>query len=363
MTAKRILGNTDLEVSLIALGGNVFGWTVGEQDAFRLLDRALDAGLNFIDSADVYSKWAPGNAGGESETILGKWFARSGRRNDVILATKVGWDWGDGRKGLSANYISRSVEDSLRRLQTDHIDLYFSHIDDENTPFEETLRAYEQLIHQGKVRFIGASNHKGARLREALETSKRSNLPRYEVLQPLYNLMEREEYESDLAPVVQKYNLGVTPYFALASGFLTGKYRSESDLKGRARGTRVEKYLNERGLAVLKALDSVAQAHSSTPARVALAWLIQRPGITAPIASATSEKQLDDLVEATKLHLDDASMLGAFKGNRADRDSSLEGVPGTSFCPQLKRQRRTLLFLHKLIRFRFSILTGLPQMY
>ena len=300
---KRKLGNTGMEVPVITLGGNVFGWTVGETDAFRLLDRAFNAGLHFIDTADVYSRWVPGHVGGESESIIGKWMAGRGYRSRVILATKAGMDMGGGNKGLSAKHIQQAAEASLRRLGTDYIDLYFSHIDDPETPLEETLRAHARLIEQGKVRFIGASNYKGARLMEARATSERLGLPHYQVLQPHYNLLEREEYETDLAPVAERQGLGVVPYFALASGFLTGKYRSAADLRGKARGSRVEKYLNDRGLAVLDALDTVARAHQSTPARVALAWLIERPGITAPIASATSEKQVDDLVEAAGLKL------------------------------------------------------------
>ncbi len=305
---KRRLGHTTLEVPVIMLGGNVFGWTLDEAASFRLLDRAVDIGLNFIDTADVYAKWAPGNRGGESETILGKWFARSGKRNQIVLATKVGMDMGDGKQGMSAKYIAQAVEDSLRRLQTDRIDLYQSHKDDEKTPLEETLAAYDRLIREGKVRFIGASNYSGARLREALETSQRDGLPRYESLQPLYNLMERDKYESDLAPVVAEYGLGVIPYFSLAAGFLTGKYRASSDVNGKARGAMVQKYLNDRGFAVLQALDSIAAARHASLASVALAWLIAQPGITAPIASATSEAQLDDLAAALDLRLDGAAL-------------------------------------------------------
>ena len=216
---KRSLGNTGIQVPVIVLGGNVFGWTVSEEDSFGLLDRAVDSGLNFIDTADVYSRWVPGHTGGESETIIGKWFARSGKRDQVILATKAGMDMGEGKQGLSPQYIRKAAEDSLRRLQTDRIDLYQSHQDDQNTPLEETLRAYDDLIREGKVRFIGASNYTGARLREALETSRRNHLPAYQTLQPLYNLVERTAYESDLAPVVADYGLGVIPYFALAAGY------------------------------------------------------------------------------------------------------------------------------------------------
>jgi len=291
------------------LGGNVFGWTVDESESFKLLDKAFDAGLNFIDTADVYSRWAAGHTGGESETIIGKWFARSGKRDRVVVATKVGMDMGDGKIGLKPAYIQQAVEDSLRRLQTDRIDLYQSHKDDESTLLEDTLGAYARLIEQGKVRYIGASNYTGARLRQALEISKANNLPAYQTLQPHYNLVERQGYESDLAPVVAEYGIGVIPYYALASGFLSGKYRTEADLAGKARGRGAGKYLNDpRGLAVLDALDTVAQEYKSTPAAVALAWLIAQPGITAPIASATNSSQLDALIAATNLTLDTASL-------------------------------------------------------
>lgn len=305
---KRKLGQSNLEVPVICLGGNVYGWTVSEAESFRQLDQALDLGLNFIDTADVYSRWAPGNQGGESETILGKWFAKSGKRKQVILATKVGMEMGEGKQGLKASYIAQSVEDSLRRLQTDHIDLYQSHKDDESTPLEETLGAYDKLIKAGKVRFIGASNYTGKRLAEALETSQKHHLPAYVALQPHYNLVHRADYEQDLLPVVEKYKLGVIPYFSLAAGFLTGKYRAATDAEGQARGGMVGKYLNPQGFAVVEALDTVAHAHQSTPARVALAWLIAQPGITAPIASATKENHLLDLVEASRLKLDAASL-------------------------------------------------------
>jgi aryl-alcohol dehydrogenase-like predicted oxidoreductase len=305
---KRKLGNTGIDVPVIMLGGNVFGWTVNESDSFRLLDAAFDAGLNFIDTADVYSRWIPGHVGGESETILGKWFARSGKRDGVILATKVGMDMGDGKQGLAPKYIEQAVEASLARLQTDRIDLYQSHKDDEKTPLEDTLAAFDRLIGQGKVRFIGASNYSGARLSEAQETSTRHDLASYQTLQPHYNLVERESYESDLAPVVAATGIGVIPYFSLAGGFLSGKYRSEADAKDKPRAGIVGKYLNPRGFRVIAALDEVAAACQSTPAAVALAWLIAQPGITAPIASATNEKQLADLVKAAELKLDAASV-------------------------------------------------------
>jgi aryl-alcohol dehydrogenase-like predicted oxidoreductase len=305
---KHELGHTGIEVPVVMLGGNVFGWTVDEAASFRLLDAAFDEGLNFIDTADVYSTWIPGHVGGESETILGKWFARSGKRDQVVIATKVGMDMGDGKQGLAPKYIAEAVEASLRRLQTDRIDLYQSHKDDEKTPLEATLGAFDNLVKQGKVRVIGASNYSGARLREALETSKRNNLAKYATLQPHYNLVERENYEKDLAPVVAEYGLGVIPYFALAGGFLTGKYRSERDVQGKARGGPAAKYLNTRGFAVLDALDAVAGEYQSTPASVALAWLMAQPGIAAPIASATNEKQLADLAAAGELKLTRAAI-------------------------------------------------------
>jgi aryl-alcohol dehydrogenase-like predicted oxidoreductase len=305
---KRKLGSTGVEVPAIMLGGNVFGWTVDEADSLRLLDAAFDKGLTFIDTADVYSKWIPGHVGGESETIIGKWFARSGKRHQVFIATKLGMDMGDGKQGLAPKYIAEAVEASLRRLQTDRIDLYQAHMDDDKTPLEETMGAFDVLVKQGKVRFIGASNYKGTRLREAMETSKRNHLTQYATLQPHYNLVEREDYETDLAPVVAEYDLGVIPYFALAGGFLTGKYRSKKDAEGKVRGGMAEKYLNSRGLAVLAALDAVAVEYWSTPASVALAWLMAQPGIAAPIASATNEKQLEDLAAAAELKLDRAAL-------------------------------------------------------
>lgn len=306
--AKRKLGNSGLEVSPLAFGGNVFGWTANEATSFKLLDAFVDFGFNFIDTADVYSKFAPGNKGGESETIIGKWLKRSGARSKVIIATKVGMEMGPDKKGLSKAYILRAVEDSLKRLQTDYIDLYQSHTDDPQTPLEETLNAFSELIKQGKVRAIGASNYSAERLSEALHVSRERGYPRYESLQPLYNLCDRYEYEAKLEPICEAEGLGVIPYFSLASGFLTGKYRSENDLSNRARGRMVKKYLNERGLRILNALDELAKRLHSTPARISLAWLIARPGVTAPIASATSLEQLNDLFEATKLKLDDSSI-------------------------------------------------------
>jgi aryl-alcohol dehydrogenase-like predicted oxidoreductase len=305
---KRILGDSGLEVAPLALGGNVFGWTADEPTSFRLLDAFVAAGGNLIDTADVYSAWVPGNKGGESEAILGKWLKRRGTRGKVLIATKVGKEMGPGRKGLSKSYILRAAEDSLKRLRTDRIDLYQSHADDPETPLEETLEAYEQLIRQGKVRAIGASNYTADRLTQALELGARPGYPSYQCLQPLYNLYDRAEYETDLEPLCLEKGVGVIPYFSLASGFLTGKYRSEKDLANRSRGDFVKKYLNDRGFRILDALDQVAARYRSVPAVVSLAWLIARPGVTAPIASATSLDQLTDLMEATKLALDPSSI-------------------------------------------------------
>ncbi|MDT5156177.1 MAG: hypothetical protein QOH51_534 [Acidobacteriota bacterium] len=305
---KRQLGKSGLEVAPLAFGGNVFGWTVDEPTSFDLLDAFVSAGLNFIDTADIYSTWVPGNHGGDSETIIGKWLKRSGRRESVIIATKVGMEMSPDKKGLARDYILRSAEDSLRRLQTDYIDLYQSHQNDPETPLEETLAAYAQLIEQGKVRAIGASNYSAERLTEALKVSEEQAVPRYESLQPLYNLFDRAEYEEQLEAVCVKERVGVISFFSLARGFLTGKYRTESDLSKSVRGAGIKQYLNERGFRILQALDEVAARHDSTPARVALAWLIARPSITAPIASATSLEQLSDLVEATKLELSPASI-------------------------------------------------------
>jgi aryl-alcohol dehydrogenase-like predicted oxidoreductase len=305
---RRRLGNSGLEVAPLAFGGNVFGWTVDEKTGFELLDAFVSNGFNLVDTADVYPKWAPGNQGGESEAMIGNWLRRSGRRQDVVIATKVGMEMAPDRKGLSKEHILRSADESLRRLQTDYIDLYQSHKDDAETPLEETLAAYDQLIREGKVRAIGASNYSTARLEEALNVSKRLGLPRYESLQPLYNLYDRAVFEEELEPLCERENIGVIPYYSLAAGFLSGKYRSEADLAERARGDSVKKYLNERGLGILEILDEVAAKYSSTPARVALAWLIARPSITAPIASATSLAQLNDLIEATRLNLDQESI-------------------------------------------------------
>ncbi|HEY2561904.1 MAG TPA: aldo/keto reductase [Caldimonas sp.] len=304
----RVLGRSGLQVSRICLGGNVFGWTVDEPTSFRLLDGWVDAGMNFVDTADVYSRWVPGHAGGESESIIGKWLKASGKRSRIVLATKVGKPMADNDKGLSRAYIRRAVEASLRRLQTDVIDLYQSHDDDTSVPLEETLSTYAELIREGKVRAIGASNYGADRLALALDTSERLGLPRYESLQPLYNLVERAAYEDALEPLCVERGLGVINFFALAMGFLTGKYRSTADLGKSVRGSGVVKYLNERGLAVLGALDAVAGTIGATPTQVALAWQIARPSITAPIASASNERQLAELVAAARLQLDAPSI-------------------------------------------------------
>src|SRR6188768_243658 len=311
---RRRLGRSALETAPIAFGGNVFGWTVDESVSFALLDAFVDAGFNLIDTADGYSAWVPGNQGGESETIIGKWLKRSGKRDKVLIATKVAKL--ARRPGLSAANIALAVEDWLKRLQVDVIDLYQSHQDDPATPIEETLGAYAKLIEQGKVRAIGASNFGAARLAESLAVAKKYNLPRYESLQPEYNLVARAGYESELEPLIRKEDIGVISYYGLASGFLTGKYRSEADLSKSARGQGVRKYLDARGLRILAALDEVASRHAATPAQVALAWLIARPGVTAPIVSATSVAQLEEILAAARLQLaaEDIAVLNAASG-------------------------------------------------
>ncbi len=305
----RTLGRSSLRVAPLCLGGNVFGWTATEAASFAVLDALVGAGLNFIDTADVYSRWASGHRGGESETVIGNWLKRGANRRDLVIATKVGMEMAPDRKGLSAAHIARSVEESLKRLQTEYIDLYFSHCDDASVPLEETLGVYQKLIAQGKVRAIGASNYTAARLAEALEISRNTGLPRYEVLQTQYNLYTRSDYESALEPQCLKEQIGVVSYYALASGFLSGKYRTAADASKSVRGKAiVEKYLNERGLRILKALDDVGRRHNTSAASVALAWQIARPSITAPIASATTVDQLSELVAATQLELDQAAI-------------------------------------------------------
>ncbi|RPD50397.1 aldo/keto reductase [Hymenobacter sediminis] len=300
----RELGRSGLRIAPLVLGGNVFGWTADEATSFRILDAFVAGGGNAIDTADGYSVWVPGHVGGESETIIGKWLHQRGRRDDVVIATKVGWEVNPENKGLKKDYILRAVEGSLQRLQTDYIDLYQSHKDDPTTPVEETLEAYAQLVQQGKVRVIGASNFDAARLRESVEASQQHGFPRYETLQPLYNLYDRAEFEQELLPLVQEHQIGVIPYYGLAAGFLTGKYRTEADLQKSARGGGVgQKYLNEKGLKILGALDSVAARQQASPAQVALAWIMAQPGLTAPIASATSPEQVTELLKSTELAL------------------------------------------------------------
>jgi aryl-alcohol dehydrogenase-like predicted oxidoreductase len=298
---KHTIGTSNLQVAPLVFGGNVFGWTADERTSFSMLDAFVDHGLNFVDTADAYSQWAEGHQGGESEMVIGKWFKESGKRDKIVLATKVSRL--KTRLGLSAANIEAAVDDSLRRLQTDYIDVYFSHFDDETTPMEETLGAYQKLIKAGKVRVIGASNFTGARLEAALKVSKKSGLPAYQVLQPEYNLYDREGYETDLEPVAQAHKLAVVTYFSLASGFLSGKYRSKADIEKRARGPFLNKYLNERGLRIVDALVEVAKRNDTTPSTVALAWIIARPSVMAPIASTTSVEQLESLVAATRLPL------------------------------------------------------------
>jgi aryl-alcohol dehydrogenase-like predicted oxidoreductase len=304
---KRNLGSTDLAIVPLVFGGNVFGWTADEARSFELLDAFVDRGFNCIDTADVYSRWVPGHVGGESETIIGKWLKQGGKRDQVVLLTKVGMEMSSG-KGLSKKYILEEVEQSLKRLQTDRIDLYQSHKDDESVALEETLEAYAQLIDEGKVRYIGASNYTGARLAEAEDLAEREKLPAYKTLQPEYNLHARQGYEQDLAPVAEKYGLGVIPYFTLASGFLTGKYQSVEDAKGAKREGMVQKYFDERGMKILKALKQVSEETGAEQAAVSLAWLLEQPTITAPIASATSTKQMEALFAAVELKLTAAQL-------------------------------------------------------
>lgn len=301
---QRTLGTTDLQIYPIVFGGNVFGWTIDGKRSFELLDAFTGAGFNCIDTADSYSRWAPGNSGGESEKIIGNWIKQKKNRSEIVLATKVGSDMGDGKKGLKKDYIIKAAEDSLKRLQTDYIDLYQTHFDDESTPVQETLEAYAQLVNDGKVRYIGASNISAERLKESLAVSAELDFPAYRTLQPHYNLYEREKFENGLEPLCLGHNLGVITYYSLQSGFLTGKYRSKSDLDKSPRGGGMEKYFDKRGMKILDALDEVAKEHNSTPAAVALAWLIHRPSVTAPIVSATSIEQLQSILEAPKLELD-----------------------------------------------------------
>jgi aryl-alcohol dehydrogenase-like predicted oxidoreductase len=308
MTKLRALGKTGIQIAPLVLGGNVFGWTADEARSFELLDRAAAAGLNTIDTADSYSSWVPGNVGGESESILGMWLKRSGRRNATVVITKAGSAVGPYKKDLTAKHILAAAEDSLRRLQTDRIDVYFSHWPDRSTPIEETLGAYQTLIRQGKVRAIGASNYNAGELHDALEAARKAQLPRYEVVQPEYNLYNRGNFEGGLRELCVREELGVITYFSLASGFLTGKYRSTADFSKSPRGQMIGKYLDARGLRILNALDSVAQSHGASQSEVALAWLMAQAGVTAPIASATSVEQLEALIRATQLTLSAADL-------------------------------------------------------
>ncbi len=304
----RELGRSGLKVAPLAFGGNVFGWTADESRSFELLDAFVEAGGNLVDTADVYSRWVPGHSGGESETILGKWLARPGNRSKVLVATKAGMDMGGENKGLAPAYLRRAVDASLRRLGIDRIDLYQAHTDDASTPLEDTLGTFADLIRAGKVRAIGASNYSAARLAEALAVSRRLGLPRYETLQPGYNLADRAGYEAELQPLCVAEGISVIPYYSLAAGFLSGKYRKAEDLQGRARAARAGAYLNERGLRILAALDGVAARCKATDTAVAIAWLRDRPGIAAPIASATSVEQLQALLAGMRLALDAQSV-------------------------------------------------------
>ena len=305
---KRQLGRSSLHVYPITFGGNVFGWTADEQMSFKLLDAFVAAGFNFIDSADVYSKWHPGNSGGDSETIIGNWLKARGGRDKVVIATKLGIEMAPGKKGLSRKYMMQAVEDSLRRLRTDHIDLYQSHRDDPDTPIEETLSAYADLVKQGKVREIGASNFSAERLADALKISAEKGLPRYQSLQPQYSLVERAGFEGPLEDLCLKEKVGVIGYYSLASGFLTGKYRSKADAEGRARGPGAGKYMNEYGFGVIAALDDIAKRYNAKPVQIAMAWLIARPSVTAPIASATNLDQLSELLKSAEIKLDAAAI-------------------------------------------------------
>jgi aryl-alcohol dehydrogenase-like predicted oxidoreductase len=305
---KRKLGNTGFEISPLAFGGNVFGWTAEEATSFKLLDAFVGAGFNLIDTADSYSRWVTGHKGGESETIIGRWIAKRGHHDDIVIATKVGSEMGEGHKLLRKDYIIRAVEASLRRLQVECIDLYQSHWDDENTPFEETLGAYGQLLEQGKVKAIGASNMSAARLQQALSVADASALPRYMTLQPHYNLYERDSFEGELQDLCVRENIGVITYYSLASGFLTGKYRSQADFGKSARGGGMTKFMNPRGMKILDALDAVSRRYNATQSQVALAWLMSRPGVTAPIASATNVEQLRELLGAVEIVLDVEAM-------------------------------------------------------
>ena len=312
---KRKLGTSGLLVSPITLGGNVFGWTLDEAGSFKILDAFADAGFNFIDTADSYSRFVPGNQGGESETIIGKWLKKRGNRKDMVIATKLGSDMGDGKKGLSAKYMREEVEASLKRLQTDYIDLYQSHYDDADTPVEETMTAFNDLIKEGKVRYIGASNLSAERITESNDFARENNLQSYISLQPLYNLYSRQKFEDEYLKLAADEHLAVLPYYSLASGFLTGKYRSEADLDKSPRGQGIKKYLDERGLRILDAMDKIAAEQNVQLSQIAIAWLLHKPFITSAIASATKEKQLNELINATNLQLSGEQMAALDKAS------------------------------------------------
>lgn len=307
MGLKRKIGKSDLEVVPFALGGNVFGWTANEKESFDILDKYADAGFDFIDTADIYLVWAPGNKGGESETIIGKWLTQSGKREQFTIATKVGAQISETHRGLKKAYILAEVEESLKRLQTDYIDLYFTHFDDLSTPVEETLEAYAQLIKEGKVRYIATSNMTPDRIRESIEVSRKNNFPEYICLQPEYNLYDRNEYETEYEDLVTEYGLGVVSYYSLASGFLTGKYNSVEDIAQSKRKDALSKYINDRGQNILIALHEVAKEYNATPAQIALAWLLARPSVTAPIASVSKASQLD-ILKCVDIHLKKESL-------------------------------------------------------
>lgn len=308
MNDKRKLGNSELLVSPLTFGGNVFGWTINEQQSFNMLDGFIGSGFNFIDTADTYSKWVSGNKGGESEIIIGNWLTKNGKRKNVIIATKVGGDLGNNKKGLSSRHIKEAVEASLKRLNTDYIDLYQSHYDDAETPVAETMTAFNELIKEGKVRYIGASNLSAERIKESNDFARKNNLATYISLQPLYNLYDRQKFENQYLKLVKEESLAVIPYYSLASGFLTGKYRNEADLSKSQRGQGIKKYLNERGLRILTAMDQVAEEQNVQLSQIAIAWLLHKPFVTSAIASSTKEEQLSELIQATTLKLTDSQI-------------------------------------------------------
>ncbi|MAN58962.1 MAG: alcohol dehydrogenase [Flavobacteriaceae bacterium] len=312
-----LLGNTSLHIAPIIFGGNVFGWTLNEQESFQMLDAISDLGINCIDTADVYSRWYNGNSGGESETIIGKWMKSRGNREQFIICTKVGMDMGQGGVDISEQHILKSVDDSLKRLQTDYIDLYYAHKDDETTPPQETLGAFQKLIDAGKVRYIGASNFSAARLEESITVSKNSELPLYRVIQPEYNLINRTDFEGDVERVCRKHELGVVTYFSLASGLLTGKYETEADVEKSSRTSFVKKHFNDRTRQIVATLQNIAKTHHSSPAAVALAWILHHPTVTAPIVSATRKEHLKALEKAAFLELtiDEKKMLDKVSAN------------------------------------------------